>query len=199
MSHEAADPNEYEWRQFLRGHRQELEDALLPTLAQAESAGLLQSEAARQLVQVRQVAESKGVKIEYPDGEPAPGPPMKMVTFYGKGGEQVQVPMPANPPSSGMRVRINGIDGVLYSEAGDEEPDSDEVDAAVAAALDVHARQVGHDGRTGIYGLAVTDVLRDELVDAWDNHYVDHGCQAAAMMLDRIIEQLIVAFRTAQG
>lgn len=188
-----------EWEAFLKGHRQELEDALLPTLAQAQTAGVI-ADPAKQLVQVRQVAESKGVTVEYPDGEPAPGTPMKMVTFYGKGGEQVQVPMPAKPGPKGIRVRINGIDGVLFDESAPFDQDADEeVEEAITVALDVHARQVGHDGVLGIYGLAVPDSLRDELVDAWDNHYLDHGCQAAAMMLDRIIEQLIQAFRREQA
>jgi hypothetical protein len=184
-----------EWEAFLRGHRQEMEDALLPSLAQAEAAGVLPKP---DRLPVKVAGTYGGITVEYPDGEPAPGTPMKLVTFFGRNGEEVQVPMPANVGPKGMRVRINGIDGILFNDDDDDLDVDDAVEEAIRAALDVHAKQVGHNGVMGLYGIAVSDQLRDELVEAWDGHYQDHGCQAAAQMLDRILEQLIEAFKAAQ-
>lgn len=196
-----------EWDAFVAGHRQQLEDALLPTLAEAQSAGIVPDPAAlaeataKQLVtgydDMRRQAAVRGINVSYPDGEPAPGTPMKLVSFASPiDGSEVQVPMPADPPAAGLRVLINGIEGIMYADPGGE-VDEDEVEEAIARAVDVHAQQLKHDDGIGIYALAVKDELRDELIGAWD-HYQDHQCQAGAMLLDRIVEQLIVVFLEAR-
>lgn len=195
------DPEE-EWNAFVAGHRQQLEDALLPTLGQAQEAGIIPPPEDPN-TKLRREAALRGIHVQYPDGEPPAGTPMKLVTFQSPvDGQPVQVPMPADPPANGIRVLINGIEGVMYAdptEAGPYDQDADEVEAAIAEALDVQVRLIGAtpEGES-VYGFSVSPALREELIEAW-NHYQDHSCQAGAMMLDRITEQFIEAFLESRG
>lgn len=196
-----------QWDAFLEGHRTEMEDALLPTLAQAQGAGAIPASPLVQLTlthdEMRRVAKVRGITVGYPDGEPPSGTPMKIVTFTSPiDGKQVEVPMPAQVGPKGMRISVNGIEALMFpdpeptAEATDE--DEWEVEQAIRAALDVHAQQLKHEGGVGLFALAIKDELRDELIEAWA-HYEDHGCAAAAAMLDRIVLQLRDAFLEAKG
>lgn len=106
-------------------------------------------------------------------------------------------------PAKGLRISINGIEAILFPDPDTKAKatvfDQDEVEEAITAALNVHAKPVGRsaNGDT-VFGLLISDNLRDELIEAW-NHYDDHGCESAAVMLDRIIAQVIEACIQAQG
>lgn len=74
----------------------------------------------------------------------------------------------------------------------------EEVAGIVDKVTDIQPRLLGYNGASSVMAFAVTNGLRDMLLDAWD-HYTDHACEPAGKALDRFVEQLIGAMHMARG
>lgn len=204
--------NEVAWRDFLRGHGGDVEDALLEAAAAFERENPPKAELTRPTwSQVRQASMTTGTAIEYIT-ELDPTTEMRYLKAVSEDGTKIEGFVPVTLPDEGVKVKVNGVPGILYLHPDgevhlDETEPADEADAEaeqerLMAMSKIEGKLVSYNplAQRQLYGISISDEFALSLIEAWQ--HIGHGgdCQEVAeTYLTRFIEQMVNTLHTGNA
>lgn len=207
--------NDMAWRDFLRGHGGDIEDAMLTASADFERENRPADDpsgAAPVSVQrptwgeVKRANMTGAGNIEYVD-RPDDTQEMRYFKAVSEEGTRIEGFIPTTLPDDGIRVKVDGSPGILYVHPdGDvhldetEPVDVDEVTVEHLMEMSkIGVMPVGYNPATErqLYGVSLSDEFVLSLREAW--MHVDHEgslCKETAdSYLTRFVQQFVAALR----
>lgn len=196
--------HDLDWKEFMRHHGGDIEDAMLAAAADFERENPPKMELARPTWGEVKQAAMKGTVLEFLDELPD-STEMRYWKAVTEEGETVEGFIPTVLPDDGLKVRINGVQGVLYLHPDDEvhldetEPAPDEADEAEQKRLmemsTIEVKIVSYNpmNERQLYGISISDEFALSLMEAWK--HIDHEgspCkETAETYLTRFVHQFV--------
>lgn len=197
--------NDVAWRNFLRGHSGDIEDAMLAAAADFERENPLVAVQRPTWGEVKRASLSTGTNIEYLDPIDDTQE-MRYFRAVSEDGTHIEGFIPTTLPDDGIKVKVNGSAGILYvhpdgdvhldeTEPVEEEDEATQEHLMEMSKIDV--RLVGYNPLTQrqLYGLSISDEFALSLIEAW--RHVDHEgspCKGTAeTYLTRFVQQAVAA------
>lgn len=201
------------WREFLRGgHAGDIEDAMLDAAAAFERENPPKMDLTRPTWGEVKKVKTKGVQIEFV--EPLDDTTeMKFWRARAEDGTIIEGFIPSVLPEDGLRVRIDGVPGILYLHPQDSEVHLDETEPAPEEAADeeqlhlmnmsiIDMKIVGYNplNERLLFGVSISNEFSLSLMEAWTHVEHDAECtEVANTYLSRFMEQVIAGLHTGNA